>query len=179
MARQIAISENGQIEYGGAVMTDHKADDPQAVWDLVEKIRTAMLATRSIQGLDARPLQSYPDREAHCIFFMTDSQRVLSELEAEPRVLLTFAGKSGNDYVAVTGNARITNDRAKIRELWTAWAQAYWKSPDDPKIRVIAVIPEHARYWDGSNPLVATVAMIKGAITRKQPELGSSGETQM
>ena len=158
-------------------MADRSTDDSEAVWKLLEGMGVAMFATHSGQQWDARPLAAHPDRDANCIFFMTDSPRVLDELAADPRVLLTFAGKTGSDFVAVNGKAVVTNDRERIRELWTVWSQAYWKGPDDPAIRVITVVPEHARYWDGSNPVFATVAMLKGVLTGKQPDLGKSGET--
>ena len=34
------------------------------------------------------------------------------------------------------GAARVLNDRARIRDLWTPAAKAWWEGPDDPRIRV-------------------------------------------
>lgn len=150
---------------------------PDSIWSMIEAIRTAMLVTHTEDDLDARPLQAYTEPQSNRIFFMTDSQGLLSQLQENGRVLLSFAGKAGNDYVTVTGLATVENNRAKIRELWTVWAQAFWDGPEDPSIRVISVTPEHARYWDGKNPVATAFSMLKSVVTGKQPELGTSGKT--
>lgn len=152
---------------------------PAHAWDLIRKIRTAMLVTREGDSLDARPLQAFSDEAAGEIVFMTDSQRVLAQIEADGRVLLTFTNPSGNDYVCVTGQATVSNDRNRIQELWTVWAKAFWKGPEDPNIRVITVVPQHARYWDSPNTVVTTMAMLASAVTGKQPDLGTSGEASL
>lgn len=154
-------------------------EDPQAIWELISKIRTAMLVTRWEDAFDARPLQAYPSEDTTEIFFMTDAHRVLEQIEADNRVLLTFAHKGGNDYVAVNGTAVVSDDRQKIRDLWTVWAEAFWKSPEDPAIRLITVSPDHARYWNAPGPVVSTIAMVAGVVTGKQPKLGTSGETPL
>jgi len=149
------------------------------VWALAAKIRTAMLVTRTGGTFDGRPLQAYPEPESGEIVFMTDSQRVISEVSADGRVLLIFADRSGNNYVSLNGTAVVSNDRDRIRRLWTAWALAYWKSPNDPAIRLIIVKAEQARYWDAPGPAAATVAMLAGALSGKQPKLGTSGEVEL
>ena len=154
-------------------------DSNETVWNLVKGIGTTMLVTRSGEQLDARPLQAYPDRSAGLIFFMTDSTRLLEQLKADGRVLLNLVDKAGNNYLSLSGKAKVSDDRDKIRYLWTAWAQAYWKGPEDPNIRLVSVAPEHARFWDAPNAAVATVAMLAGALTGKQPKLGTSGEVQL
>ena len=160
------------------VGSKHSPDSPaDHVWGLVAKIATTMLVTRTGESLDARPLQAYAERAAGEIVFMTDSQRVISEVTSDPRVLLTLADKAGNNYVSITGRAVISNDRDRIRRLWTLWALAYWKSAQDPDIRLIVVSPQQARYWDAPGAVVATVAMLAGALSGKQPKLGQSGET--
>lgn len=160
-------------------MSDMHEDDPAKIWELAKRIGTAMFVTRDGDNLEGRPLQAYPDEDAGAFYFMTDSEHVLNQVSADSRVLLTFAHTGGNDFVSVDGRATISNDRAKIRELWTVWAKAFWESPDDPKIRVIAVSPEHGRYWNAPNKFVATIAMVAGIVTGKQPKLGDAGDVKL
>jgi general stress protein 26 len=142
----------------------------------MEKVGVSMLITRGGDKLDGRPLQAYPDRDAGLIFYMTDSQHVLEQVGADGRVLLSFADKGGNNYAAIDGTAAISNDRAAIKRLWTVWAEAFWEGPEDPAIRIIAVTPEHARYWDAPSAAVTTIAMLAGIVTGTQPQLGKSGD---
>lgn len=160
-------------------MADMHEDDPAKVWELAKRIGTSMLITRDGDNLEGRPLQAYPDRDVGLIFFMTDSDHVISQVSADKRVLLSFAHTGGNDFVAIDGSATISNDRAKIKDLWTVWAKAFWDSPEDPAIRLIVVTPEHARYWNAPNKLVSTVAMVAGIVTGNQPKLGTAGDVRM
>ncbi|MEO8307643.1 MAG: pyridoxamine 5'-phosphate oxidase family protein [Pseudomonadota bacterium] len=160
-------------------MNDTKKNTPDFVWALVKKIGITMFTTRSGDEFDARPLQAYPDPAAGQIVYMTDSTHVLSQVAADGRVLLSLVDKGHNDYVTLTGQAVISNDRDKIKRLWSVWAEAYWKSAQDPAIRLIIVTPEHARYWEAPNSVVATVAMLAGVLTGTQPKLGTSGELQL
>jgi general stress protein 26 len=160
-------------------MSDVHENDPAVVWEVVRKVGISMLVTRDAERLEGRPLQAYPDPDSGLILYMTDSEHVLDQIAADARVLLSFADKGGNNFAAIDGVAAISNDRAKIKQLWTVWAEAFWDSPDDPSIRIIAVTPDHARYWDAPNALVTTIAMVAGVVTGKQPKLGKAGEVEM
>lgn len=160
-------------------MADMHENDPAKVWELAKRIGTAMFVTRDGDGLEARPLQAYPDRDAGVVYFMTDAERVISQVTTDARVLLSFADNAGNDFVSIDGRVQVSNDRDKIRDLWNVWAKAFWDGPDDPAIRLITFNPESARYWNAPNKLVATVAMMAGIVTGKQPKLGTAGDVKM
>jgi general stress protein 26 len=113
------------------------------------------------------------------IYFMTDSDRVIEQVGTDGRVMLSFADKGGNDFVSIDGQASVSNDRAKIKDLWSVWAKAFWDSPEDPGIRLFVVAPEHARYWNAPNTVVTTVAMLASIVTGSQPKLGSAGEVTL
>jgi general stress protein 26 len=154
-------------------------NNPELVWNVAKKVGVAMLISRDGEQLEGRPLQAFPDPDAGLIHFMTDSDRVLEQIEADPRVMLSFADTKGNSFASIDGLAEVSNDRAKIKELWTPWAKAFWDSPEDPAIRVIVVRPEHARYWDAPNGIVTTIVMLAAAVVGKEPDLGKSGEVQL
>lgn len=160
-------------------MSDKTHDTPEHVWEMIKKIGVSMFITHHGDTMDGRPLQAYPDPDEGMIYFMTDSSHVLSDTGAQANVLLSFASKGGNDFVAVDGYAEIRNDRAKIRELWNHWAEAYWDGPENPDIRIIAVRPNKARYWDAPNAVVTTIAIAAAAIMGKEPNIGESGDVQM
>jgi general stress protein 26 len=164
---------------GSSVMKQSNQNNPDAVWTLVKSIGTTMLVTRAGPSFDARPLQAYPDPVAGEIVFMSDSVHLFSQIAADSHVLLVLSDKSHNNYVALSGRATVSNDRDRIRYLWSVWAEAYWKSAQDPNIRLIVVTPEHARYWDAPNAVVSTVAMLAGALTGTKPRLGTEGQMQL
>ena len=56
-------------------------------------------------------------------------------------------------------------DQKKIEELWSIPAKVWWDSPSDPNIRVIAVTPEYAEYWDSPGTVLSNVKMAVALVT--------------
>ena len=75
-----------------------------------------------------------------------------------------------------SGKATISNDRDRIRDLWSPFAKAFWDSPDDPGIRVIRMTPEDAELWDSPGRIVSTVSMLTSAVTGKSPKVGENAK---
>lgn len=150
------------------------------VWDLAEKIATPMFVTWDGERQRARPLAATVEREEHAIYFLVDVDGAKDDqVEKFPKVTLAFADVSGNKYLSITGEAVVTNDRAKIKELWSPFAKAWWDSADDPNIRVITVTPEDAELWDSPGRVVAAVSMLTAAVTGGTPKVGDNAKLRM
>ena len=131
--------------------TDH-------AWDLMKKIGFAMLVTRDGDKLRARPMSAYLERENNAIYFLTDVRRHKDdEIARNPNVNLSFADASDQNYVSVSGIAAVSNDRAKIKQLFTTTAKAWWDSAEDSNIRVLKFTPEDAEFWDSPAGFPAAV----------------------
>lgn len=150
------------------------------VWKLMEKIGFCMLATRDDEDIRSRPMAAHIDREDNMVYFLTDAESHKdTEIDNAPNVCLAFADASAQKYVSVSGTASVTNDRAKIKELWSTPAKAWWDSPEDPSIRVLKVSPTEAQYWDAPGTVISYVKMFAAAVSDTRPELGDSGKVQM
>jgi general stress protein 26 len=149
------------------------AADIDRVWQLMEKIGFPMLVTRDGVKLRARPMAAHVERDHNTIYFLTDARhRKDDEIARDPNVNLAFAGAGDQEYVSVTGTATVTNDRARIKELFSTPAKAWWQSADDPNIRVLKVLPDDAEFWDSPGTIVSYVKMAAAAMTGNRPELG-------
>ena len=123
----------------------------------------------------ARPLSARPDREDGRIYFLIDVNGAKDDqIDRFPKVTIAFADVRAHDYVAITGNAIVTDDRAKIAELWTSADEAWWDGADDPDIRLITVDPEDAELWKGPNRLVAGAKMLAAAVTGAKVDFGEN-----
>ncbi len=132
--------------------------DQDRVWDLMKKIGFAMLVTRDGEKLRARPMAAYIERDEGMIYFLTDARRHKDEeIARDPHVNLAFADAGSQKYVSLTGMAAISNDRAKIRELFSTPAKAWWDSADDPNIRILKITPDDAEFWDSPGTVVSYV----------------------
>src|SRR3984957_20674595 len=120
--------------------TDTTEPDADRAWDLMKKIGFAMLVTHDGDKLRARPMSAFLEREENASYFLTDARRHKDEESARsPGVNLSFANASDQKYVSITGTAAVSNDRAKIRQLFSTPAKAWWSSAEDPNIRVLKV----------------------------------------
>ncbi len=144
-------------------------------WELMEKIGLCMLVTQNDGDVRARPMGPTIKREDHAIYFLTDvASSKDNEIEANPSVLLAFSDTHGQKYVALTGTASVTNDRAKIKEIWTPIVRAWWDNADDPSIRLLTVRPESAEFWDSPGTIASYATMIAAAVTGTKPKVGDN-----
>ena len=148
-------------------------DHAARAWELMEKIRTCMLVTWDGQAQRARPMSAIAKREEHTVYFLTDARADLAaQMERFPTVTLAFSEPASEKYVTTSGHGEVSNDRAKIKELWSPYAKAWFDSADDPNIRVLKVTPQDAEFWDMPGRLVSSVKMLTAAATNTRPDLG-------
>ena len=146
--------------------------------ELLEKFATAMLVTRTADGrLRARPL-SFAGELGGRLYFSTsaDSPKV-AELQSDPRVAITM--QDSLRYVSISGLAEIRDDRSLVERLWReAWRVWFPGGKSDPALRILAVQPEAAEYWDqsGARGLRHLAEMIKAYATGTTPASGASGD---
>ncbi len=156
-------------------MANDNTRDTDRAWELMEKIGFAMLVTHDGNKLRSRPMSAYVDRKADAVFFLTDArQHKDDEIQQNPNVNLAFADAGDQKYVSVSGTAAVSNDRAKIKELFTTTAKAWWDNAEDPNIRVLKFSPEEAEYWDSPGTVISYVKMATAAVTGSRPDIGTN-----
>lgn len=160
-------------------MTDN-AGNVDRVWELMNKIGFAMLVTSAGDKLRARPMSAYLKRDENAIYFLTDARHHKDEeIARDPSVNLSFADAGSQKYVSLTGMAAVGNDRAKIKELFSTPAKAWWNSADDPNIRVLKITPDEAEFWDSPGSVISYVKMAAAAVTGARPEIGDNRKVAM
>jgi general stress protein 26 len=152
----------------------------ERVWNLLKKIGFCMLSTHDGEDIRARPMAAYIDRDEPAIYFLTDANSHKDEeIARNPNVGLAFADAGDQKYVSLTGRAAISNDRQKIKQLWSTPAKAWWNSPEDPSIRVLKITPKDAQYWDSPGTVVSYVKMFAAAMTDSRPALGDTAKVKL
>jgi general stress protein 26 len=145
------------------------------IWELAKSIDFCMFVTWDGERQRARPLSARPIREEGRIYFLIDVAGEKDDQIAKfPIVTMAFSDISAHDYVTITGKATVSNDRAKIKELWGSADEAFWDGPDDPSIRVLSVEPDDAELWKGPNRLIAGAKMLAAAVTGAKQDFGEN-----
>lgn len=167
-------------------MTNHNNDtlSPQdtveRIWELAEKIDICMLTTWDGRQQRSRPMSARVRRDEHAIYFLTDLEgHKLTEIENYPHVSLAWADNGGHKYVVIAGEAEVSNNRAKIEELWSKFDKAWWDNASDPSIRLLKVTPDDGEVWDSPNMLVSAAKMLATAATGAKPDMGDTGKARL
>ncbi len=165
------------------MVTSKKIDE---LYDLIKGIETAMFTTRRPTGqLVSRPMATQDRIEGADLWFVTNAEtHKLDELALDPHVNCSYYNNRTHEWVSVSGIARVTKNRARIRQLY----QENWKGwfgdeggdrdggPNDERIALILVEAELATYMkvNKSRPIIL-FETLKGIVTRSRR---SEGEVQ-
>lgn len=138
---------------------------------LIKGIRIAMFTSVNETGqLHARPMAVQDVEFDGTLWFFTwrDTEKV-DEFQHNPNVNVAFSDPNKQTYVSVAGKASVTEDRAKMQELWNPALKAWFPDGlEDPNIALIRVDVEGAEYWDSpSSKMVHLYGMVKATLTGK------------
>lgn len=155
--------------------------DRQAVAEVIEKARIAMVTTIDADGsLVSRPL-ALPDRtfDGTLYFFVPDSSDKADQVRQNPAV--NVAIESHGNYLSIAGTGSISKDQTLIDELWNAPVEAWFAGGrEDPAVALLAVRAESAELQSIDTPrALALVKYAKAMITDDQPDVGDSTRVEL
>lgn len=116
--------------------------------DLLERFDHAMLVSVAREGgLHARPM-AIADSDGAALSFATSSRSAkAAEITMRPEVAVVM--QAAGAYLAISGTARLAEDRARIERLWQDnWRPWFPEGPSDPSLVLIEIDPDRAEYWD-------------------------------
>jgi general stress protein 26 len=154
-------------------------EDRQKVWELIKGIHVAMLVTQDAgHKLSARPMAAANRdfNEGTLWFFAREGSPKLDELTETRNVLLAYSHPGKQDYVSLSGKARVVRDQKKVKELWSEPARVWFpKGPEEGDIVLIAVDVATAEYWDSpSATVVYAYGYAKAVLTGEPPKMGEN-----
>ncbi len=163
-----------------AAPTGKKIDD---LYKLIDGIEIAMFTTRRADGhLVSRPMATQERITGVDLWFVTDiSSNKLDELASDPHINLSYYHVKTREWVSIAGTARITQDRARIKELykpdWKAWfgdnGGAEDGGPTDPRLALVFVDAHSVEYLITTQPKpVVLFEVAKAMITGTPPKVG-------
>lgn len=157
-------------------MTD-KSDVRAKVYDILKSFSTAMFVTIGPSGRpEARPMHvaRLEDEGGDVWFFTGRGGTLVDEINADKTVLLAFQNEN-SAYLSLRGNARVVEDRERIKEMWKEPYRVWFPGgPEDANVALVAVDPIDAEYWDtrGMNKLEYFFESAKAYIKGEKPDVG-------
>lgn len=156
-------------------MTTTHDDQHATVAEIMKDTRVAVLTYIARDGsLVSTPMGMQDFEQPGTIWFITerDTDKVHA-IEADPRVNVSFSSKSG--WVSLTGTAHVSEDRAKLEELWDASAGIFMSGgPEDASNVLLQVDGASAEYWESPGKVSTAIQLAKGLVSDAEPDLGDN-----
>lgn len=162
-------------------MDKRRQADPgmQKLADLIGDAGIAMLTTQEADGaLRSRPLATLQmDSEGKLWFFTAMSSSKVGEIDQHRHVNLSYANPEKQEFVSISGSARLLRDREKIHELWSLWAKPWFSNgADDPDLGLLEVSVDQAEYWDApASKMQRLFGLAQAMTTGHTDKLGEHG----
>lgn len=146
-----------------------KQENIDKVQAIIKDIKFTMMTTiNSKSDLHAWPMTTTETSlAAKEIWFVGDkTSDVVKDLQNNNKVGLTYASEDSKNYVSISANAELVEDKAKLEELWSPIDSAFFEhGKEDPNVQLIKVVPHGVECWISGS---STVNMFKMAVAAVQ-----------
>ena len=115
-------------------------------------------------------------------FFTKKSAPKVDEVKHNLRqVNVSYSDPKKMSFVSVSGKAEFVDDKAKLKELWSAYLKVFFpQGLDDPDLTLMKVTVNYGEYWDSpSNKMVQLYAMAKAAVSQNPQALGENEKVNL
>jgi general stress protein 26 len=157
--------------------------DIEKLYGLIDDIKVAMMTTRRPDGhLESRAMANQKRAEGADLWFVTaEPSEKLRDIAHDPHVNLAYYKSGSYEWVSVSGVARLSTERARIRELyepdWKAWfgqdGDPRHGTAEDPRIVLIGVDVHAAVFLEVNKPKpVVLFELARGWLTGERVDPG-------
>ena len=152
----------------------------ELVTAIMRDTRIAVLTHQDAEGhLVSMPMGTQDFQEPGTVWFITQrSSDKVAAITARPEVNVHYAADKG--WVSLSGTAAVSDDTAKLRELWDASAGIFMSGgPDDPDNVLLRIDGRTAEYWESPGKVAIAVNLVKGMVTDGEPDLGDNAVVEV
>lgn len=134
--------------------------------DVAEDMRDidfCTLATIAVDGsIASRPMSnnSNVEYDGDSWFFTTEDTTMVRDIQSDPRVALTYAGKGGvkglfgapGMFIHAVGKAELVRDKSLFEKYWDKGLEHWYpEGIETPGLLLINVKAHRIHYWDGED----------------------------
>jgi len=152
----------------------------ELVAQIMKETRIATLTYVDDAGrLVSTPMGTQDFDDPGTVWFITelDSDKVAA-IRQRPQVNVAYSSDAG--WVSLSGTATVSQDRAKLEELWDPSASAFMSGDaQDPNSGLLEISADTAEFWESPGKAAMVVQMVKGLVSDDRPDLGDSGVVRL
>jgi general stress protein 26 len=156
--------------------------DAHKLWDMIKAIGTGMLVSDDNGTLRARPMHTAQrDFDGSLWFFTRADSGKVAEVRDDSHVCVSFAEPAKQNYVSVSGTARLVRDPAAIAAHWSEPMRTWFpRGKTDPDIALLEVQVTMGEYWDAPNSTMLHVyGYAKALATGQAPHPGDNQKVRV
>ncbi len=155
-------------------------DTSRQLADLLAPGDTLMVGTGQADAITSRPLTVARIDASHIQILMDRSAQWAQQLTGTFPTLVTMSDNRANRWVALSGHASITTDRALIDDLWNPFAGSFFEDgKESPNVAVMTIEVDGGEYWDSpSGRLGSLFTLLKARLTDAR-HVGEHGDVSV
>lgn len=158
-------------------------DELKKMYEMIDDLEIAMLTTRRKDGhLVSRAMANQKHAPGADLWFVTtEGSGKLGDVQNDTHVNLAYYKDRTREWISVAGLAKISRDRAIVRQLyaadWKIWfpdeGDPRHGTADDPRMVLIGVDVHSATFLEVDKPQpVVLFEIAKGWMTGSDPDIG-------
>lgn len=152
------------------------------IFDIIDELGIGMLVTENNSELRSRPMKFHVDEDSGTLWSLTRlSSAKVQEMGLEQDVNLAFSCPETHQYVSVTGRAHLTQDSARIDNMWSNEAEMWFGcKKSDPDVCALKITPTAMEYWTSPSSTVVRVwEFTKAKVTGTTPDMGENEKVRL
>lgn len=150
--------------------------------ELAEDIKICMMIT----GLHKNELNAVPmttkkvDDEGNIWFLSLKNSLHNRQIHNDPKVQLLYSDPVKMEFLNISGNAEISQDRAFLEDLFDEETDNWFEEIENEKLTAIKFIPGKAHYWDTqTNKYEALYHLGIATLTGEEKHSGDKGKLSL
>ena len=152
-------------------------DNRDTFWKRLKGINAGMLGCAD----DWRylPMSHYADPDLNALWFITArGTDLVTTLTSGPKEAMHVVSDGGEGlYARVHGRLSLSDDAAKLDELWNAVAASWFEDGQrDPDVQLVRMDLDRAEFWLTGGALSFLYQIAKSKVTGQKPDMGEHGE---
>ena len=150
------------------------SDLKQEFWSRLGNVGAGLLAA---DGERPVPMAPMPDAEKKAIWFIAAAGSAADRAaKSGGEASFHVADSKANFYANVFGKLEETNDAAKLDELWSSMAAAWFPNGrNDAAVRLVKFTPHDGEVWATEGGAAYLYEIAKANVTGSMPDVGMHG----
>lgn len=149
--------------------------------ELATKTNIGMLCTHTSDSkhVHAVPMSTQEvDEQGNIWFLFSSESETYNHLQMDPTICLLYSDPSNYNFLSIHARTEVSQDKSKIDKYWNKMVEGWFeKGKEDPRIRIMKVMPSEAHYWDTkANKLVTFFKVAISGITGEKLDVGREGD---